>query len=220
MIFRHVAVGVDRGLAAREIELFIGGRNGFGNRTRVLLFRKAREVRRRAFVPAERVARILSAPAEQPRPPRDRAVHERLLLVVPNRVRRDVQRSGGGVDERVGRLDQQLAPQSRGDVPRRQKIISANRRRFDFCRFPRLVATRDKPAVPAAARLVRRPRADYSFRWRTRAIRRDSPTCSRRPRESSAPAEATPAIVAVLLRRTNVFVAMENSLPAHCSGRS
>ena len=105
MIFRHIAVGVDGGLAAREIELFVGGRDGFRNRTCVLLFRKAREVRRRAFVPAKRVARILSAPAEQPRPPRDRAVHERLLLVVPNRVRRDVQRSGGGIDERVGSFD-------------------------------------------------------------------------------------------------------------------
>jgi hypothetical protein len=32
-------------------------------------------------------------------------VHERLLLVVPDRVRRDVQRGRGGVDERVRRLD-------------------------------------------------------------------------------------------------------------------
>ena len=105
MIFRHVAVGMDGGLAAREIELFVGGRNGFGNRTGVLLFGKAREMRRRALVPAERVAGILPAPAEQARPPRDRAVHERLLLVIPNRVRRDVQRRRRRVDERIGRLD-------------------------------------------------------------------------------------------------------------------
>ena len=105
MIFRHVAVGVNGGFAAREVELFVGGRNGFRNRAGVLLSGKAREVRRRAFVPAQRVARILSAPAEQTRPPCDRAVHERLLLPVPNRVGGDVQRGSGGVDERVGCLD-------------------------------------------------------------------------------------------------------------------
>src|ERR1019366_7320133 len=44
-------------------------------------------------------------PAEQPLPPRDRAVHERLLLVVPDRIGGDVQRGGGGIDKRVGRLD-------------------------------------------------------------------------------------------------------------------
>ena len=94
-----------RGLVAREIELFVSGRNCFRNRTRVLLFCKTGEVRRRAFMPAQRIAGIWSAPAEQPHPPRDRAMHERLLLLIPNRVGGDAQRGRSGIDESIGRLD-------------------------------------------------------------------------------------------------------------------
>ena len=103
---RQVAVRVEAGFVAREIHILIGGRNFFRNGIRVLLFGKARKVRRRALVPAKFVADIRPAPTEQARPPRHRAVHERLLLLIPDRVRRDVQCSRSSINERVRRLDQ------------------------------------------------------------------------------------------------------------------
>src|ERR1017187_3659454 len=99
---------MNRSFAAREIELFVRGWNGFGNRTNILIFGKAREMRRCALVPAERVTGILSAPAEQARAPRDRAVHVRLLRVIPECVGDDTQRGRRRIDEWIGRLDDHL----------------------------------------------------------------------------------------------------------------
>src|SRR5579864_1462055 len=93
------------GFAPREIPLLVRGRSRFGNRIRVLLFSKAREVRCRALVPAKLVAGILPAPTEQARSPCHRAMHETLLVIVPNGVRGDAECGHGGVDERVRRLD-------------------------------------------------------------------------------------------------------------------
>ena len=52
----------------------------------------------RAVMPAERIHHVRSAPAEQARAPRDGAMHHDLLRLIPQRIRRDVQRSHGGVE--------------------------------------------------------------------------------------------------------------------------
>src|SRR6185437_11710059 len=70
-----------------------------------LLFGEAGEMRGRAVVPAEGVAGVLAAPAEQARAPGDGAVHEALLFVIPDGVCGDAEGRGGGVDEGVGCFD-------------------------------------------------------------------------------------------------------------------
>ena len=93
------------GLAAREIKLFVWRRNGFENWTHILIFCKAGEVRRCAFVPAKRIAGVFSTPAEQARAPRNRTVHERLLLVVPDRVGCNIQCRRRRIDVIIRRFD-------------------------------------------------------------------------------------------------------------------
>src|ERR1044072_6698417 len=66
------------------------------------------EVAASAVVPAERVASVGAAPAEQLRAPRDGAVHERALRFVPHAVGRHRERGRRRVDKRVGRVYQDL----------------------------------------------------------------------------------------------------------------
>ena len=101
----EVAIRVQRVFVARKIGRCFRHGNGFRNVIRILMNGVAREMFRRAFVPAQFVAGIRPAPAEQPHAPRDRAVHERLLRVVPDGVGGDVQRARRRVDERIWRPD-------------------------------------------------------------------------------------------------------------------
>src|ERR1019366_7414587 len=85
MSFGQIAIGVQRGFIARKIGALVGGGNYFGNGIFILLAGETLEMFRRAVVPAQFVARVTTAPAEQTRAPRYGPVHERFLPVIPNR---------------------------------------------------------------------------------------------------------------------------------------
>ena len=108
----HVAIGVQRGLVAREVEFFIGGRDGGRHGRGVLLGGEPAEMGARALVPAQRVAGVGRAPAEQLDAPRDGSVHEGIRLVIPDRVGRHADGGSGGIDIRIRRLDAKPARQA------------------------------------------------------------------------------------------------------------
>ena len=101
---REVAVGVERGFVARKICGLLGRRNFAGHRAGVLLFRKALEMFCRAIMPAEFIAGITDPPAEQPHPPRHAAMQVGVHAIIPDRIRRDIQRGSSRIDEWIGSL--------------------------------------------------------------------------------------------------------------------